>query len=76
MKEIYEVLNSDDKLLSAHAGVIIDLEKEFRDGNLSKEEYTEVLEDIQRTVSISKGDNSVDLQGLLITGVANILKVL
>lgn len=76
MKEIYEVLNSDDKLLSAHAGVIIDLEKEFRDGNLSKEEYTEVLEDIQRTVSISEGANSVALQGLLITGVANILKVL
>lgn len=76
MDEILKVLNSDNKELTTLATAIIEADQEYRTGNLTKEEYTEILEDIQRSQLIEEGAADVALKGLLITGVAGLLQIL
>jgi hypothetical protein len=76
MDEILKVLNSDNKELTTLATAIIEADQEYRTGNLTKEEYTEILEDIQRGQLIEEGATDVALKGLLITGVAGLLQIL
>lgn len=76
MDEILKVLNSDNKELTTLATAIIEADQEYRTGNLTKEEYTEILEDIQRSQLIEEGASDVALKGLLITGVAGLLQIL
>jgi hypothetical protein len=73
--ELYQVLNSDHKEMSAVAGMLLDLQKDYRNDQISKEEYIEVLEDIERAQLIEKGAGYIELQGLLLTGIASLIKI-
>ena len=73
--ELYQVLNSDHKEMSAVAGMLLDLQKDYRNNQISKEEYIEVLEDIERAQLIEKGAGYIELQGLLLTGIASLIKI-
>ena len=73
--ELYQVLNSDHKEMSAVAGMLLDLQKNYRNNQISKEEYIEVLEDIERAQLIEKGAGYIELQGLLLTGIASLIKI-
>ena len=73
--ELYQVLNSDHKEMSAVAGMLLDLQKDYRNDQISKEEYIEVLEDIERAHLIEKGAGYIELQGLLLTGIASLIKI-
>lgn len=73
--ELYQVLNSDHKEMSAIAGMLLDLQKDYRDNRIDKDEYIEVLEDIERAQLIEKGAGYIELQGLLLTGIASLIKI-
>ena len=73
--ELYQVLNSDHKEMSAVAGMLLDLQKDYRNNQISKEEYIEILEDIERAQLIEKGAGYIELQGLLLTGIASLIKI-
>ena len=73
--ELYQVLNSDHKEMSAVAGMLLDLQKDYKNNQISKEEYIEVLEDIERAQLIEKGAGYIELQGLLLTGIASLIKI-
>ena len=73
--ELYQVLNSDHKEMSAIAGMLLDLQKDYRDNRIDKDEYIEVLEDIERVQLIEKGAGYIELQGLLLTGIASLIKI-
>ena len=42
---------------------------------ISKEEYIEVLEDIERAQLIEKGAGYIELQGLLLKGISSLIKI-
>ena len=73
--ELYQVLNSDHKEMSAVAGMLLDLQKDYRNNQISKEEYIEVLEDIERAQLIEKGAGCIELQGLLLKGISALIKI-
>jgi hypothetical protein len=73
--ELYQVLNSDHKEMSAIAGMLLELQKDYRDNRIDKDEYIEVLEDIERAQLIEKGAGYIELQGLLLTGIASLIKI-
>jgi hypothetical protein len=73
--ELYQVLNSDHKEMSAVAGMLLDLQKDYRNNQISKEEYIEVLEDIERAQLIEKGAGYIELQGLLLKGISSLIKI-
>lgn len=73
--ELYQVLNSDHKEMSAVAGMLLDLQKNYRNNQISKEEYIEVLEDIERAQLIEKGAGYIELQGLLLKGISSLIKI-
>lgn len=75
MSDLLNVLNSDDKELSSKAITVIDLQNSFKAGNISKEEYLELLQDLQRTLEVSEGSSDVALKGVLITGIANLIQL-
>jgi hypothetical protein len=73
--ELYQVLNSDHKEMSAVAGMLLDLQKDYKNNQISKEEYIEVLEDIERAQLIEKGAGYIELQGLLLKGISSLIKI-
>ena len=73
--ELYQVLNSDHKEMSAIAGMLLDLQKDYRDNRIDKDEYIEVLEDIERAQLIEKGAGYIELQGLLLKGISSLIKI-
>ena len=73
--ELYQVLNSDHKEMSAVAGMLLNLQKDYRNNQISKEEYIEVLEDIERAQLIEKGAGYIELQGLLLKGISSLIKI-
>lgn len=75
MSDLLQVLNSDNKQLSSKAITLLDLEASFKAGNISAEEFKELLEDIQRTVEIEEGASDVELKGLLLKSISTLLQL-
>jgi hypothetical protein len=75
MKEILELVNSDNKEMSAVAIMLVDLEKDFTSGSVSKDEYIEILKDLENTHSVKQGGASIELKGTLLKGISALLKL-
>ena len=75
MKEILELVNSDNKEMSAVAIMLVDLEKDFTSGSVSKDEYIEILKDLENTHSVNQGGASIELKGTLLKGISALLKL-
>lgn len=73
--ELYQVLNSDHKEMSAIATMLLDLHKDYRDNRIEKEDYVEILKDIERAQLIEKGAGYIELQGLLLKGISSLIKI-
>ena len=72
---LYQVVTSDDKEMSAIATMVLELQEDYRDNRIEKEDYLEILKDIERAQLIEKGAGYIELQGLLLTGIASLIKI-
>jgi hypothetical protein len=75
MNDILNLVNSDNKEISAIAIMLLDLQKEYAAERISKEEYVEILEDIERTHAITEGATSIELKGTLLKGISVLLQI-
>jgi hypothetical protein len=73
--ELYQVLNSDHKEMSAIATMLLELQKDYRDNRIEKEEYVEILKDIEQAQLIEKGAGYIKLQALLLKGISSLIKI-
>lgn len=58
------------------AQVVIELDEQYRLGNIDKDEYKELLEDIIRTDELDDASYDMEVKGMLIAGVSGILSAL
>lgn len=59
-----------------HAEQIMDLQENFEDGFISKEEYKELLQDIETTVEVNSRCKEVELKANFIKALSLISKAL
>lgn len=72
---ILEVVGCSDSLLSSTASLVLETEKAYKENKLSKEEYIEILRDLENTASIEQHADYIEMQGVLLTGIAALLSV-
>lgn len=76
MNELEEILNCGNEKFAAMAQILIDVQEHHKNGDLSDEEYKEILEDAAKLEVIETDANTIALSGLLLKGVSGLLKVL
>lgn len=56
-------------------GLLAEIEERLKDNSMTKEEAKELLEDVQRAVEIEDAAVDVAMKGLVIKGLANLMKL-
>jgi len=56
-------------------GLLAEIEERLKDNSMTKEEAKELLEDVQRVVEIEDAAVDVAMKGLVIKGLANLMKL-
>ena len=75
LDDIKALVGCDDKDVSAKADEIVMLQAAFDEGQISRDEYIELLEDIQRTVEVQAQGSDIQFKSMLVTGIYGILQV-
>ena len=75
MKYLTELINSDDKEEATIGFLLLDLHDEYTEGKISKEEYVEVLTDIQLTHDINREGANIELTGKVLKSLSGLLKL-
>ena len=73
--DIKALVGSDDKDVSAKADEIVMLQAAFDEGQISRDEYVELLEDIKRTAKVEAEGSNIQFKSMLVTGIYGILQV-
>jgi len=58
------------------AAIVLELSESYERGDLSKEEYKELLEDVIRTDALDDASYDMEVKGMLVAGVNGILTAL
>lgn len=73
--DIKALVGCDDKDVSAKADEIVMLQAAFDEGQISREEYVELLEDMKRTAEVEAEGSDIQFKSMLVTGIYGILQV-
>ena len=73
--DIKALVGCDDKDVSAKADEIVMLQAAFDEGQISRDEYVELLEDIKRTAEVKAEGSDIQFKSMLVTGIYGILQV-
>jgi hypothetical protein len=68
-------VNSENEKASETASLLLALENDFHKGAIDKDEYLEILKDIQNTIEIEKGTLSIEMKATLLKGISVLVKV-
>lgn len=75
LDDIKALVGCDDKDVSAKADEILMLQAAFDEGQISREEYVELLEDMKRTAEVEAEGSDIQFKSMLVTGIYGILQV-
>jgi hypothetical protein len=73
--DIKLLVECDDKDVSAKADEILMLQSAFDEGQISRGEYVELLEDMKRTAEVEAEGSDIQFKSMLVTGIYGILQV-
>ena len=71
-----DIVNSNNEQASETASLLLALESDFHKGLINKDEYLEILKDIQNTIEIEKDTLSMEIKANLLKGIKVLVKVL
>ena len=74
--EIKQLVECEDKEVAAKADEIVMMHTAFEEGQITKEMYAELLEDVKRTYEIKAQADDMKFKAMLVTGVYGILQVI
>lgn len=75
LDDIKSLVECDDKDVSAKADEIVMLQAAFDEGQISRDEYVELLEDIKRTAEVEAEGSDIQFKSMLVKGIYGILQV-
>lgn len=75
LDQIKQLVECEDKEVAAKADEILMMQVAYEEGNITKEMYVELLEDIKRTYEIQENADDMKFKSMLVTGVYGILQV-
>jgi hypothetical protein len=75
LDDIKALVECDDKEVAAKADEVLMLQSAFEEGQISKDEYVELLEDIKRTAEVEAEGSDIQFKSMLVTGIYGILQV-
>jgi hypothetical protein len=75
LDDIKSLVGCDDKDVSAKADEIVMLQAAFDEGQISRGEYVELLEDMKRTAEVEAEGSDIQFKSMLVTGIYGILQV-
>jgi hypothetical protein len=75
LDDIKALVECDDKEVAAKADEVIMLQAAFEEGQISKDEYVELLEDIKRTAEVEAEGSDIQFKSMLVKGIYGILQV-
>ena len=75
LDDIKALVGCDDKDVSAKADEIVMLQAAFDEGQISRDEYVELLEDIKRTAKVEAEGSNIQFKSMLVKGIYGILQV-
>jgi hypothetical protein len=76
IEDIRKLAESDDAEVKAKAEDILMMHVAFEEGQITKEMYVELLEDIARTEDVETHADVMTAKAMLVTGVMGILQVI
>ena len=75
IQEIEALVECEDKEVAAKADEICMIHAAWENGDITKEMYVELLEDVKRTYEIQADADEMKFKSMLVTGVYGILQV-
>lgn len=75
LDDIKALVGCGDSEVSAKADEILMLQAAFDEGQISRDEYVELLEDMKRTAEIQAEGSDIQFKSMLVTGIYGILQV-
>jgi hypothetical protein len=75
LDDIKALVECEDKEVAAKADEILMMQVAYEEGNITKEMYVELLEDVKRTYEIQENADDMKFKAMLVTGVYGILQV-
>jgi hypothetical protein len=73
--DIEALVECDDKEVAAKADEVMMLSVAYEEGQISKDEYVELLEDIKRTAEVEAEGSDIQFKSMLVKGIYGILQV-
>jgi hypothetical protein len=74
--EIQALVECENKEIAAKADEVCMLHAAYEEGNITKEMYVELLEDVKNTYSIKANGDDMKFNSMLVAGVCGILQVI
>ena len=75
IEDIKNLVGCGDKEVAEKAEEIAMMHAAYEEGNITKEMYVELLEDVKRTYEIQENADDMKFKAMLVTGVYGILQV-
>ena len=75
IQEIQLLVECEDKEVAAKADEICMIHAAWENGDITKEMYVELLEDVKRTYEIQEDADDMKFKAMLVAGVYGILQV-
>ena len=75
IEDIRALLECEDKEVAAKADEVMMLTTAYEEGQISRDEYLELLEDIRRTAEVKAEGSDIQFKSMLVTGIYGILQV-
>lgn len=72
---IKSLVECEDKEVAAKADEICMMHTAYEEGDITKEMYVELLEDVKRTYEIEEQADDMKFKAMLVTGVYGILQI-
>lgn len=76
INDIKALVECEDPKVSAAAEEIVMMNTAYEEGDITKEMYQELLEDVKRTFEIEAQADDLKFKSMLVTGVYGILQVI
>jgi hypothetical protein len=76
LDELKQLVECDDKNIAKVADEVLMLQVAFEEGQISKDEYTELLQDIQRTVECIEDGCDIQLKSNALKCISGIMQVI
>jgi hypothetical protein len=73
--DIKALVGCEDKEVAAKADEVMMLSSAYEEGQISRDEYLELLEDIRRTAECQSEGDDIKFKSMLVTGIYGILQV-